>query len=301
LSSQKTAVVDYLWDVLQDEGGLRPLTFQDVKKAIEHCNKELGSSLSSSNPANFMKDLLRGANASKNWPERLAALGISGRQIKGDNRIFEFVEYADGQTEPFPSQFEPTGTEQITVLQSVSLPLATKSLGRTDESWLIQVAVNLKVLESHFANRSARKVQEVTHLQVGVKLGKSEIDSLFLAVVEGEDGRRLNALITCEAKQARDPILPDQIVQQVVAANASVQKLDLNVSMIIPVAIKAVTGGSIYVVEFEPWTPEEASTEEESLKELKAHVTGLYELRPPVPGIGFTPTLAKRAPRKPRV
>jgi hypothetical protein len=301
MPSQKTAVVDHLWDVLQAEGDLRPLTFDDVKAAIIYCNQKFGTNLSSSNPANFMKDLLRGRNASENWPPRLTGLRIAGRQVKGENRIFEFVHYDEGQQEPFPSHFDPQGDEVPILLQSVSLPLATKSLGRVDESWLVQVAVNLRVLEAHFANKSELDIQEVTHLQVGVKLGKSEIDSLFLAVVQGNDGRRFNALVTCEAKQARDTILADQIVQQIVSANTSVQRVNLGIEMIIPVAIKAVMGGCIYVVEFEPWSPADASANEDELKSLEVHSTGLYQLRPPVPGVGYQPSLAKRAPRKPKV
>jgi hypothetical protein len=300
VASEKTIVIDHLWDVLSARGD-RTATFSDVRDAIIYCNRHLGTGLSTNNPANFMKDLLRGSNPSANWPARLAAMKITGRQAKGANRIFEFVPYSEGQEEPFPSPFEPTGDEEPILLQSVSLPLATKSLGRVDESWLVQVAVNLRVLEAHFANRSKLDIQEVTHLQVGVKLGKSEIDSLFLAIVQGEDERRFNALITCEAKQSRDPILADQIVQQVVSANASVERVDLGIEMIIPVAIKAVAGGSIYVVEFQPWSPADASAQEDELKNLEVHSTGLYRLRPPVPGVGYQPPLAKRAPRKPKV
>lgn len=300
MASQKTIVVQHLWDKLQKEGALRPLTFNDVKKAIEDCNEFQGTSLSSSNPANFMKDLLRGANASNNWPEKLKELRYTGRQVKGGNRIFEFVPYDAEQEEPFPNPFELDGTEQVIRLQSVSLPLAAKSLGRTDESWLVQVAVNLKVLEAHFANRSSLKIVELTHLQVGVKLGRSEIDSLFLAVLEGESGR-FNALVTCEAKQARDPILADQIVQQVVSANASVERLGLGINLIIPVAIKAVAGGSIYVVEFESWSTAEAAVDEKNLKELKVSVTGLYELYPPVPGIGSSTAISRKRANKPAI
>lgn len=301
MPSQKTAVIGLLWNKLKEEGTLRPLGFDNVKKAIIECNEEFGTRLSSSNPANFMKDLLRGRNASANWPSSLTAIGITGRQLKGGNRIFEFVPFSDKQTEPFPNVFELSGNEQTFTLQSLSLPLTTKSLGRVDESWLVQVAVNLRVVEAHFANMSALDVLEVVHLQVGVKLGKSEIDSIFLAVIEIEGGERVNALVTCEAKQANDPILADQIVQQVVAAYLSTSRLGLDIRLIIPVAIKAVKGGSIFVVEFEPWTPAEASVAESDLKELRQHSAALYALRPMVPGIGFSTSRERRAPRKPVV
>jgi hypothetical protein len=294
-------VIDHLWDRLNSEN--RSIaTFEDVSEAIKHCNATLGLGLSANNPANFMKDLLRGSSASENWPGRLAALRITGRQIKGENRIFEFVPYAEGQTEPFPNPFEPSGLESWVVVQSVSLPLTTKSLGRSDESWLVQVAVNLRVLESHFATNSRLKVVELTHLQVGVKLGRSEIDSIFFAVVEKDDLTRINALVTCEAKQSRDPILGDQIVQQVCDAFDSSQRLQMDVALIVPVAVKALAQtGAIYLVEFEPWTADEATTAEGELKELIVSSAGIYELRPPVPGVGYNPALQTRRARKPKI
>jgi hypothetical protein len=159
MPSQKTIVVDHLWDVLSAERRTIA-TFQDVREAIKFCNDNHGNTLKTDNPANFMKDLLRGGNASRNWPDRLKDLKITGRQITGQDRIFEFVPYAEGQLEPFPNPFEPQGTEPELVIQSLSMPLATKSLGRTDESWLIQVAVQLKVLESHFAPSNRRQTQQ---------------------------------------------------------------------------------------------------------------------------------------------
>ena len=298
--SKKTLVIDHLWDVLSSDGR-RIATFDDVSAAIRYCNDKYNLGLSANNPANFMKDLLRGPSASANWPERLVRLRISGRQLKGENRIFEFIDYAPHQTEPFPNPFEPTGAEEAILLQSISLPLTTKSLGRADESWLVQVAVHLRVLESHFATISSLNVVELTHLQVGVKLGRSEIDSIFFAVID-EDGARLNALVTCEAKQSRDPILGDQIVQQVRDAFESAQRLQMDISLVVPIAIKALAPrGAVYLVEFEAWTALEASAHEGNLKELVASNTAIYELRPAVPGVGFNPPLRGKKPSKPAI
>lgn len=301
MPSQKTVVVDFLWDVLSSENR-SVATFDDVKNAIRECNVLYKNSLSDSNPANFMKDLLRGGNASRNWPKRLADKRITGRQTTGEDRIFEFVAYQSDQTEPFPNPFDPSGNEIEFVVQSLSLPLTTKSLGRVDESWLIQVAVHLKVLESHFANLSSLKVIEMVHLQTGVKLNRTEIDSLFLAVLENEDGSRFNALITCEAKQQKDPILADQIEQQVVSAYSSVKQLDLNIELIVPTALKSLKGqAAIYIAEFEPWTPSEAESAEADRKELVVACSGRYRLHPPVPGIGHPPPKKRRAAVKPAI
>ncbi|HUE80391.1 MAG TPA: hypothetical protein VMN38_12280 [Sphingomicrobium sp.] len=135
----------------------------------------------------------------------------------------------------------PTPEMEPIRLQSLSLPLASKSLGRKDESWLIQVGVHLHVVEQHFALFDNCKVRELTHLQVGVKLAGSEVDSLFRAVVERDDGTLGHALVTCEAKQHGERILEHQIVEQIVAANASLESaLDFDADFIIPIALKAI-------------------------------------------------------------
>lgn len=292
MASDKTAVIEYLWHTLSAEGR-DVVTFDDLSKAIHHFRDTAEMRLSANNPANFLKDLLRGSNPSKNWPVSLAEQGITGRQLKGKGRVFQFVPYTDGQTEPFPNPFDAIIDTSPLTLQSVSLPLVTKTLGRVDESWLIQVAVHLRILEAHFVNRSVLEVVELSHLQVGVKLGKSEIDSLYLAVLKIE-GELVRALVTCEAKQANDPIIADQIVQQVVAAFRSVER-KLDIELIIPIAIKAVANeGAIKVFEFEPWTLGDATMAEDHLKSLVLSASGLYKLKPPVPGIGFVERTAKK-------
>jgi hypothetical protein len=301
--SEKTLVIQRIWEVLQSEIPPRRVALKiDVQEAIRWCAENRGTKLDDGNAPNFMKDFLRGERSSDNWPRELADLRISGRQVIGDQRVMEFIDYKEGQDEPFPPDVEPDPNMEPVSLQSVSLPLATKSLGRTDESWLIQVAVNLRVLEQHFALQSPLKVREVTHLQVAVKLGgRSEIDSLFLAVVE-LDGENVNALVTCEAKQGRDRILKDQIVQQVVAAHAMVARLGLSVSIVIPVAIKAVPPkGDIFIAEFEHWTKEDTSAAEADLKSLELVSSALYRLTPPVTGVGYNPPAKRRKAAKPAV
>ncbi len=301
MASNKTPVIDILWDMLKAENKERMVVyFSDVQAAIAQWNigKTGKSVLSADNKANFMKDLVRSDNASANWPKRLANLSIGGRQRVGSGRILEFIPYVEGQTEPFPNRYMPRVGQDATWIQSVSLPLTSKSLGRKDESWLIQVAVNLKVIEQHFAVHSPLNVTELTHMQIGVKLAGSEVDSLFRAVIELEDGSLVHALVTCEAKQQGERILEHQIVEQIVAANRSVKDIEeFNVHCIIPVAIKAIPpNGEIYVVEFEAWTPVQASMPEDELIELKVASEGYYRLVPPVRGVGFQ----KPKKRKPR-
>jgi len=303
MASDKSVVIERIWDVLQAEGsGRTTVYFQDVTDAIAHCNGVDGKDRSAKNPANFMKDLIRSDNASKNWPDKLSALRIGARQRVGKDRVFEFQPYTDEQTEPFPNVHMPTPAMLPEPIQSLSLPLASKALGRRDESWLVQTAVALHVLEHHFARRSALGVIELVHLQTGVKLAGSEVDGLFRAIVERE-GQREHLLITCEAKQQGERILEHQIVEQIVAAYASVRdsvpEEELKISAIVPVAIKAIPPhGDIYVVEFERWSPAEAEAEESAMKDLMPASAGLYRLSPPVPGIGFKPPRPRKSRKK---
>lgn len=300
MASNKTVVVEKIWQNLQIEGkGRRVVYFEDVLRAIKECNKLDRVKRSQKNPANFMKDLARHDNSSDNWPASLTALRIDGRQRVGDNRVFEFINFAVGQSEPLPNKYYPKAGMVAVPLQSLKLPLASKALGRKDESWLVQVAVALSVLEQHMATVSALPILEVVHLQTGVKLANSEIDSLFRGVLEGQDGEQSHLLLTCEAKQKGERIVDHQIIEQIVAAARSVQlkaiKEELDVQMIVPIAVKAVGDvGEIYVAEFEPWSIGEALEKEDTRKELTLATEALYALRPPVPGIGFAKPKAKK-------
>lgn len=298
MPSNKLPVIERIWEMLRDEGeGRRTVYFEDVSKAISHCNAKDKKRRSANNLANFMKDLVRSDSASGNWPDSLKALRIGARQRVGRDRVFEFIDYGVNDIEPFPNRYSPKPEDLPIIVQSLSLPLASKALGRRDESWLIQVAVALNVLEQHFAHHSHLGVKELVHLQTGVKLANSEIDGLFRAIIE-EDGRRRHVLVTCEAKQQGQRILDFQVVEQIVAAHASIKdsvpEEELSIELIVPVAIKAIPpNGDIYVVEFEPWTPTDANAPEEKQKELTFASSGVYRLNPPVPGIGFSPPRPK--------
>jgi hypothetical protein len=295
--SQKVKVVEYLYKKLKSQKRTIA-TLDDVRDALIYCAKKYGLKLKSGNPANFMKDLLRGKNASRNWPESLKRIRIGGRQRVGRGRALEFVPYAEGQTDPFDISFSPSEGLQPIPLESISMPLASKRLGRKDESWLIQVAVQLRVIEHHFATRSTElKIVEISLLQIGVKLGSSEVDALFLATVEKPDGERVHTLITCEAKQDRERIGSNQIIGQIVAANRSVTAAGLNIELIVPIAVQAVSKppGCIFVAQFRAWSRKEAEAEEENLNALVLVSEGLYQLSPPVPGVGVGTPQTRRA------
>ena len=266
------------WDEQRQQLTKAIMTFDDVREAITSHNvgKPANERLSLDNPANFMKDVVRGATASLNWPPELHALGYTARQTPGDGNVFEFIPYARGQGEPFPDAFVPSPDTPRYPVQSVSLPLHARRLGRRDEPWLIQTAINLKIIETHFAVASHVPVSQLTHLQMSVKLRRTEIDAIFVATVEPLDGDPFQAIVTCEAKGWRERVLEHQIVNQVRAA------FDLmDTDCVIPMAIRAIENEGMLVVEFE-------SIRREQVMELESLVTAqsaLYELKPPVPGI----------------
>jgi hypothetical protein len=155
------------------------------------------------------------------------------------------------------------------------MPLASKALGRDDETYLIQVAIKLNLVETHFALYSELDVIELNHLQIGIKLRLTEVDSLYAATYLDAAGEKRQLIVTVEAKKKRQRILPDQIVRQVKAAfNAT------PIDLVVPLAM-ASAGGGIYVAEFKPIRRQDSET----LETLELAIEVLYKLKPPVKGI----------------
>jgi len=142
-------------------------------------------------------------------------------------------------------------------------------------------------------------VEEISHLQTGVKLSHSEVDSLFLAHLRAPNEQQYSqALITCEAKQEGQRILDHQLVEQVVAASKSVRAAGMQITSVIPIAIKAIPESRIYFAEFAAWPIEATDVPEEDLPDMQLASEAVYELRPPVRGIGHTgPRPHRRLPR----
>ena len=285
--SRKPPIVEYLFDqrwdpetrVLRD-----PVVMADeVQEAISRYNEshkgDPKKRLSTKNPANFLKDLVRNKeSANANWPERIFKAGYTARQLTGGGLSFEFIRVPEGQDTPFVPLL-PTEDTPRHRCQSVSMPLASRRLGRPDESWLAQVLVRLNVVEMHLALESKRKFVQLDHLQTGVKLGRAEVDSLYLGheVVdeEGEQG----VMVFLEAKTGRDSIDEEQILRQIAALfNMS----GMTQGVVIPMAAKVVGPGEIFLVEFLAVT----RTDYRRIADLTVASTAVYQLHPRVPGIG---------------
>ena len=285
MASAKTAIIQRLFEErLQADGSLaNPLvTLADVSAAITAHNVMTGDAMSTRNPANFFKDFIRvRKTANLNWPASIFAAGFGARQVTQGNACFEFVPLAPGQNEPFPASeaIAPTANTPRHSIESVSLPLASRRLGRGDEPWLIQVVARLRIVESHFSLVSRRSVRQLDLLQLNVKLSGTEIDALFLAQEEVEPGRFEEVIVTCEAKGVRDDILEDQILKQ---AKAPFTMRRITQNRVIPIAIKAVAPSKIFVVEFQ-------ELEREGYAETTSIAVAsdsIFKILPPVPGIG---------------
>src|SRR5439155_23964602 len=109
----------------------------------------------------------------------------------------------------------PTAETPVLPITSAVIPLASRRLGRSDEPWLIQVCVRLRVVETHISLFSplAERVVMVDHLQNSVKLRRSEIDAIFL-VTEEVDGEQRELIATCEVKVRREDLTMDQVLRQ---------------------------------------------------------------------------------------
>jgi len=214
--SQKPVVFSHLFPHRYDAatGVFTPstVTQDEIQDAIIALRADEGLSLRVGNPANFMKDFLRSWSRNALWPSEIAEARYTARQAYGHGAVFDFVPYLPDQTEAFPYEYDLPATSPRHRIESVSLPSAARALGRGDESWLIQVAVNQRVLATHFALYSDLDVIDLFHLQNAMK-GTPEIDAVFLLTFR-RGGQIKKALVTLEAKR-NEPILPDQIRFQV--------------------------------------------------------------------------------------
>ncbi len=255
MPSEKTPIIESLFRARFNEktGKLSApvVTLEDVSQAIQAYNAgSPGRSMSTRNPANFFKDFIRNRlGANSNWPAYVFERGFTARQVTGSGLCFQFVPLASGQTEAFPQigSAHPTEKTPVHQIESVSMPLASRRLGRNDEPWLIQVVARLRIVETHFSVYSNRRVRQVDLLQMSVKLNRTEIDALFLVTEEDEDGKLREVIVTCEAKRGRDDILEDQVLQQ---AKAPFSMSGVVQNVVVPIAVKCLGPSRIYVVEF---------------------------------------------------
>jgi hypothetical protein len=230
----------------------------------------------------FFKDIVRKtARANDIWPASVLQRGYTGIQDVSKGSSFRFIRLKPGQTVAFTSAdiLIPKANTPHHRVESASLPLAARQLGRGDEPWLIQVAVRLRLIETHLTLFSPRTILTVDHLQMSVKLGKSEIDALFLGVEQVTANEQRELVICCEAKSIRDDIIEEQIIRQV---QAIARQRTVTQDYILPIAMKATGKSEIFIVEFDVVAKADAA----ALESLVSISEAVYALIPPVPGIG---------------
>lgn len=238
--SEKPVVFRFLFERRYNKasGAFTPMTVtnDEIQDAIVTLKAEHGISLSVGNPANFLKDFLRSKTRNTQWPAEIAAARYTARQSYSEGRVFDFVPYEPGQTVPFPDDFELPANAVVHRIESVSLPSVARAFGRGDEAWLIQVCVNQRLLQTHFALFSNVDVIDLFHLQNSLK-GTPEIDAVFLLAFR-IDGVAKKALVTLEAKRD-EPVLPNQIRNQitVIAKQTKLRPGLGDVDYILPIAV----------------------------------------------------------------
>lgn len=309
--SKKTEAVEILFERFWPKGAAQPTqrpmiaTNDDVVSAISERNKRHpgeAKPLSTKNPANFLKDLIRKSSCNTNWPDALKKLRVTARQRYGATQVLEFVDYREGDTVPFPDRYEPVDGVSTIKVEALSLPRAARALGRVDEAWLTQVVVYQRIIHHHLAAISKKNVVELTHLQMSVKT-QPEIDAIFVATID-ESGDDLRVLVTCEAKQYGERILEDQVREQVAQAFVATRKLkdagriDAVMPMVVKVVNYLVPGvgrrRGIYVVEFDMMS---RSSFDKSYSErlhdmpLTLMTSAFYYLQPSVRGISDSTTI----------
>jgi hypothetical protein len=265
MSSAKTKVIDYLFD-LKPSG---EILSDDIVEAI----KVLDLPLSTSNPANFLKDLIRADSANKNWPTRLTARKVTARQIYGKRRVFEFVPFKDNQIVPFPVEFSHEGAKEHH-LTTLGLSRMSREFACSDETWVAGLVADIRLIETQLSLFSPHRllVGDVAMLQIGKKK-QPEIDLLYAA--EYMDGC---AAISCEIKREGERILPDQIRAQVDQALT----ISPRFHMVVPVAIQPVRikgDAAIHVIEFDRIGRNEPG------KRLQVVNQMIYNLSPAIPGL----------------
>jgi hypothetical protein len=277
----KSAVFEHMflsrWDPATNSLVDALFTLGDVTKAIAECNQSDGKTRSVKNAANFAKDYMRKRSAAnQRWPDRIRRAGYTIRQVTGGGNCFQFIPIAPGEL-PFPLMGDAFNAQRLRV-QSLSMPLASKSLGRDDETWLTQVAVKLHFIEAYFAlSGTPRKVVEIDHLQMGAKLRLGEIDSIY-RFIEDREGARFEGLILLEAKGRKEDLGRDQLINCLKAGKSLLRGTP---TVLLPMALKVIGNSEVHVMEFELVRKDEVDTK----TELELRYEAVIQVVPPVPGV----------------
>lgn len=272
MPSKKTVVIENIFLERYDQAtGTISDDFVSLRQ-ISAAITKWGQGLSTGNPANFMKDIVRSPTRNDTFPASVVALGWTARQEMGtapdgSGGCFRFVPLPPNQTTAFlNNEPDPNLVAKPHPVQSLSLATASRRFGRSHETWLAHVAANLGVIHTHLALHGPTRLIGLELLQTNVGLGDGEVDALLLGTLDDNT----TVLVSCEMKGPREVLDEDQIERGALLISASAPG-----TPVIPVGVKALTGGLVWVVEFAVNFPPLTKLSE-----------GVYQLTPPVPGIG---------------
>ena len=302
--SAKTAVIAHLYEKwLQGAFPDDVIRRSDITAAME----EVGSTLSVGNIANFLKDLIRNNTIVENWPPNLVQSRISARQRYGGERVFQFFEHPPEWVSPFPDWHAPNEQTSIYTVQSLSIDSVARNLGRDEETWLTQIAVNLNLVQTQLSiyspNALRTRIRDVRHLQMSIKT-QPEIDAAFIATYHNNDlpNSLETIFVTLEAKGRNERILLDQIREQVSKAFEITSHLDdPPIHGVKPLAMQVIRWpfegrleNMIFIVEFEHMDRSRFMAEFDpahhplAIHEMHLEQVGsaLYRLEPRIPPLG---------------
>jgi hypothetical protein len=267
MPSQKTTVIENLFFERYDTKSeiLRGdiVTLEQVSAGI----RRWGKKLSDRNPANFMKDIVRSPNRNNVFPDSVVKAGWTARQDPGQGRCFRFLELPKGQTTAFlANNPDPALIANPHPVQSLSLPPASRAFGRQHETWLTHVVTNLGIVHTHLGLHSPLDLLGLELLQSNVGLGEAEVDAIYLGTMRGGN----NFLVSCEMKGPREVLDEDQIERGAKRVEATSEG-----TPVMPMGVKALQGGMVWIVEFNTIFPP-----------LEKISEGVYLLTPPVQGVG---------------
>jgi L-fucose mutarotase/ribose pyranase (RbsD/FucU family) len=303
--SEKTKVWEHLFYWRYAEDGTKSPRWDEVAQTIPEDKRlvysfevakaiaETNADLSHNQPASFAKDYLRYASRDDYWPPDLSAKRWTAEQVTGRDpatkelRNFAFLPWGDGQTEPFPDPWRIPDEYPSHAVQSVTLSIASKQITRMDEARLMQIAIDLRVVETHFAlysplSKPQYSVVHMDHLQMALKLRVAEIDGLYRADFLDQRRQLHSVLITVETKKHNEFITSSQVLRQVLAASG----LGVAAELIVPLALKHGDGG-MFIFEYAPFvfdgTPFKPNFEK--THELERVAAVFYAIEPPVVGL----------------
>ena len=267
MTTAKTITIEILAEERRlEDGTLDPdrliVMKDDLPDAINKANLRIRSraangesfirEISNKYPAGFWKDFTRNVeSACLNWPSTLTGYGAkSAKDVTGGS--FRFIPIKAGERPIADPPIPRTAdfNDKI-VMDTHDVDKTLRQLVRTDESGIVAVLAKLEVLDQHFNKHLFFESDvELLFIQASVKIQPGEVDALWSAKVK-RDGIEEVWLVCCEVKTGSDDILEEQLVDTTNSVLRATWYKDASIAGIIPMAIKRLRNGGLFIIEYE--------------------------------------------------